>query len=136
MRILVADDEPTIHEMLGQLLPAAGYEVLHAASSRQTISHSLLFLIERHARLFGRCPKDGEEPLVTLHEQGVAGMQINIVRRISRNCAKPNSSLSIVTLQRDESFKVLERRALATAILQVHARDQHRGRVWVASRVG
>ena len=37
MRILVADDEPTIHEMLGQLLPAAGYEVLHATNGNQAI---------------------------------------------------------------------------------------------------
>ena len=37
MKILIADDEPTIHEVLGQLLPAAGYEVLHATNGNQAI---------------------------------------------------------------------------------------------------
>ena len=37
MKILIADDEPTIHEVLAQLLPAAGYEVLHAANGNQAI---------------------------------------------------------------------------------------------------
>ncbi len=37
MKILVADDEPTIHEVLGQLLPAAGYEVLHATTGNEAI---------------------------------------------------------------------------------------------------
>ncbi len=51
MKILVADDEPTIHDILGQLLPAAGYEVLHATDGNQAIllardSHPDLILLD------------------------------------------------------------------------------------------
>ena len=37
MKILVVDDEPTIHQVAGQLLTSAGYDVLIARDGRQAL---------------------------------------------------------------------------------------------------